>query len=85
VIGRRLPWAGGNYEVLRSLQWQIHGYGGVERADVPDLGLPVHLFDAAPQTLLLPGQLYLVRPDGFVAAAAAPSAAASVFREAMPQ
>jgi len=85
VIGRRLPWAGGNYEVLRSLQWQIHGYGGVERAEVPELGLPVHLFEAAPQTLLLPGQLYLVRPDGFVAAAAAPSAAASVFRQAMPQ
>src|SRR5690349_2160905 len=85
VVGRRLPWAGGNFEVLRSLQWQIHGYGGIERTDVPELGLPVHLFDAAPLTALLPGQLYLVRPDGFVAATAAPSEAASVFRQAMPQ
>jgi 2-polyprenyl-6-methoxyphenol hydroxylase-like FAD-dependent oxidoreductase len=84
VVGRRLKWAGGNFEVLRSLQWQIHGYGGIEAAEVPDLGLPVHLFDPAPQTGLVPGQLYLVRPDGFVAAAAVPSAAAEVFRRAMP-
>jgi 2-polyprenyl-6-methoxyphenol hydroxylase-like FAD-dependent oxidoreductase len=84
VVGRRLAWTGDNYEVLRSLQWQIHGYGGVEKADAPDLGLPVHLFDAAPQTPLLAGLLYLVRPDGFVAAAAAPPEAAAVFREAMP-
>jgi 2-polyprenyl-6-methoxyphenol hydroxylase-like FAD-dependent oxidoreductase len=84
VVGRRLKWAGGNFEVLRSLQWQIHGYGGIEAAEVPDLGLPVHLFEPAPQTPLIPGQLYLVRPDGFVAAAAPPSAAAAVFRQAMP-
>ncbi len=83
VVGRRLMWTGDNYEVLRSLQWQIHGYGGLEKTDAPDLGLPVHLFDAAPGTPLLAGQLYLVRPDGFVAAAAAPSDAASVFRQAM--
>ncbi|MEU8235143.1 FAD-dependent monooxygenase [Actinoplanes sp. NPDC048967] len=85
VVGRRLAWAGSNYEVLRSLRWQIHGYGGIEQSDVPDLGLPVHLFDAAPQTPLLPGQLYLVRPDGFVAAAAPPSQAAAVFTQAMPR
>ncbi|GAA3949227.1 FAD-dependent monooxygenase [Actinoplanes auranticolor] len=85
VVSRRLAWAGSNYEVLRSLQWQIHGYGGIEKSEVPDLGLPVHLFDAAPETPLLPGRLYLVRPDGFVAAAATPSEAAAVFRQAMPQ
>ncbi|GAA3344688.1 FAD-dependent monooxygenase [Amorphoplanes nipponensis] len=85
VVGRRLAWAGDNYEVLRSLQWQIHGYGGVEKADVPELGLPVHLFPAAPQTPLLPGRLYLVRPDGFVAAVAAPPDAESVFRGVMPE
>jgi 2-polyprenyl-6-methoxyphenol hydroxylase-like FAD-dependent oxidoreductase len=84
VVGRRLAWSGGNFEVLRSLQWQIHGYGGIEAADVPDLGLPVHLFEPAPQTPLVPGQLYLVRPDGFVAAAAAPAEAATVFRQVMP-
>ena len=85
VVGRRLAWTGNNYEVLRSLEWQIHGYGGITRADVPDLGLPVHLFDAAPQSPLLTGRLYLVRPDGFVAAEAPPSTAAAVFRQAMPQ
>jgi 2-polyprenyl-6-methoxyphenol hydroxylase-like FAD-dependent oxidoreductase len=85
VVGRRLAWAGGNFEVLRSLEWQIHGYGGIDKAEVPDLGLPVHLFEPAPQTPLLPGQLYLVRPDGFVAAAAAPSQAEEAFRQAMPK
>jgi 2-polyprenyl-6-methoxyphenol hydroxylase-like FAD-dependent oxidoreductase len=85
VVGRRLAWTGGNFDVLRSLQWQIHAYGGVDSADVPELGLPVHLFEPAPQTLLEPGLLYLVRPDGFVAAAAAPAEAAEVFRQAMPR
>jgi 2-polyprenyl-6-methoxyphenol hydroxylase-like FAD-dependent oxidoreductase len=85
VIGRRLPWAGGNYEPLRSLQWQIHGYGDIDESQVPVLGLPVHLFAPAPQTLLRPGRLYLVRPDGFVAAEATPQDAAETFRAAMPQ
>ena len=85
VVGRRLAWTGGNFDVLRSLQWQIHAYGGVDSADVPELGLPVHLFEPAPQTLLEPGLLYLVRSDGFVAAAAAPAEAAEVFRQAMPR
>jgi 2-polyprenyl-6-methoxyphenol hydroxylase-like FAD-dependent oxidoreductase len=85
VVGRRLPWAGGNFAALRSLRWQIHGYGGLDAADVPDLGLPVHLFDAAPQTPLRPGLLYLVRPDGFVAAAAEPADAEAVFRRVRPE
>ena len=51
---------------------------------MPDLGLPVHIFAAAPQTPLGPGRLYLVRPDGFVAAEAAPADAAEVFRAALP-
>jgi 2-polyprenyl-6-methoxyphenol hydroxylase-like FAD-dependent oxidoreductase len=84
VVGRRLPWAGDNYAVLRSLQWQIHGYGGVHKTQVPDLGVPVHLFSAAPGTALKPGRLYLVRPDGFVAAEAAPAEAAEAFGRAMP-
>jgi 2-polyprenyl-6-methoxyphenol hydroxylase-like FAD-dependent oxidoreductase len=84
VVGRRLAWAGDNYEVLRSLQWQIHAYGAIDESQVPDLGLPVHLFDPAPQTPLRPGLLYLVRPDGFVAAEAEPHKAVEVFREAMP-
>jgi hypothetical protein len=83
VVGRRLPWAGDNYAALRSLQWQIHAYGGVEAADVPDLGVEVHLFPEAPHTALAPGRLYLVRPDEFVAAEAAPAEAAEVFRAAL--
>ena len=83
VIGRRLPWTGGNFAVLRSLSWQIHGYGGVEAKDAPDLGLPVHVFPPAPDTRLQPGRFYLVRPDGFVAAEAAPPDAAEVFDQAM--
>jgi 2-polyprenyl-6-methoxyphenol hydroxylase-like FAD-dependent oxidoreductase len=85
VVGRRLPWTGDNFAVLRELQWQIHAYGGVDAVDVPDLGLPVHVFPAAPQTPLRPGLLYLVRPDGFVAAQATPAQAAEVFPEAMPR
>ena len=75
VVGRRLPWAGGNFAVLRDLQWQVHAYGPV--SDVPDLGVPVHVFPAAPA--FQPGWLYLVRPDGFVAAAAPVDEAAEVF------
>jgi 2-polyprenyl-6-methoxyphenol hydroxylase-like FAD-dependent oxidoreductase len=84
VVGRRLPWAGDNYAVLRSLQWQIHGYGGIDATEVPDLGLGVHLFPEAPGTQLRPGRLYLVRPDEFVAAEAAPSEAAEIFRRVLP-
>ncbi|MEV4345689.1 FAD-dependent monooxygenase [Actinoplanes sp. NPDC049596] len=79
VVGRRLPWTGGNFDVLRELTWQIHAYGGVAEADVPDLGVPVHVFAPAPRTGLVAGRLYLVRPDGFVAAEAAPSEAVIAF------
>jgi hypothetical protein len=85
VVGRRLPWAGGNYEALRSLQWQIHSYGPLAESDAPRIGLPTHVFPPAPAlTGLLPDVFYLVRPDGFVAAKAAPADAAEVFRAAMP-
>ena len=83
VVGRRLPWAGDNFDGLRALQWQIHAYGGVQESEVPDLGLPVHVFPAAPRTALQPGQLYLVRPDGFVAARATPAEAATTFERAL--
>jgi 2-polyprenyl-6-methoxyphenol hydroxylase-like FAD-dependent oxidoreductase len=79
VVGRRLPWAGENFAALRSLHWQIHAYGGVKAADVPDLGVPVHVFPPAPATPLVPGRLYLVRPDGFVAAEADPADAVRTF------
>jgi 2-polyprenyl-6-methoxyphenol hydroxylase-like FAD-dependent oxidoreductase len=77
VVGRRLPWAGDNFASLRSLRWQVHAYGGVRPADVPDLGVPVHTFPAAAP--FKPGWLYLVRPDGFVAAASPPADAIPVF------
>ncbi|BCJ44850.1 2-polyprenyl-6-methoxyphenol hydroxylase [Actinoplanes ianthinogenes] len=83
VVGRRLPWTGGNFAVLRSADWQIHGYGGVEGTEAPDLGLPVHLFPAAPNTPLQPGHFYLIRPDGFVASRAEPAEAEARFRHAM--
>jgi 2-polyprenyl-6-methoxyphenol hydroxylase-like FAD-dependent oxidoreductase len=79
VVGRRLPWAGDNFAVLRSLRWQIHAYGGVSADEIPDLGIPVHVFPAAPATALRPGHLYLVRPDGFVAAVSVPAEAAADF------
>ena len=85
VVGRRLPWAGGNYAVLRALQWQIHGYGDVDASAVAGLGIPVHLFPAAPRTALRPDRLYLVRPDEFVAAEAAPAEAMEVFRKVLPR
>ena len=84
VVGRRLPWAGGNHAVLRSLRWQIHAYGVRPAPTVPGLDLPVHAFPEAPRTALRPDRLYLVRPDGFVAAEAPPESAADVFRRAMP-
>jgi len=43
----------------------------------------VHVFPAAPRTVLEPGQLYLVRPDGFVAARATPAEAATTFERAL--
>jgi 2-polyprenyl-6-methoxyphenol hydroxylase-like FAD-dependent oxidoreductase len=83
VIGRRLPWTGDNFAVLRSLRWQAHAYGGVTAAELPSLDLPVHIFPPAPKTGLAPGRLYLVRPDGFVAASAPPAEAADVFARVM--
>ncbi|BBH66477.1 2-polyprenyl-6-methoxyphenol hydroxylase [Actinoplanes sp. OR16] len=82
VVGRRLPWAGSNFAVLRAAEWQVHAYGGVDAASVPDLGLPVHVFPPAPGTPLRPGLLYLIRPDGFVAARAEPGEAELRFRYA---
>ncbi|MEU4560374.1 FAD-dependent monooxygenase [Actinoplanes sp. NPDC023936] len=83
VVGRRLPWSGGNHAVLRAAEWQVHAYGGVDASDVPDLGVAVHLFPPAPGTALRPGLLYLVRPDGFVAAKAEPAEAEPRFRYAL--
>ncbi|WP_307041177.1 FAD-dependent monooxygenase [Agromyces ramosus] len=73
VVGRRLPWTGANFDVLRSMTWQVHGYGVFEpevQAIAESLGLEAHAFPPDPHRRLQPGLVYLVRPDGFVAAAA---------------
>lgn len=89
VVGRRLPWVpgsdGGNYDVLRSLEWQVHGYGGADAASVgAALGLAAHDFSSPGTTRLSASLLYLVRPDGFVAAAATPGEAVRVFAAVLP-
>ncbi|WP_448002136.1 FAD-dependent monooxygenase [Agromyces bauzanensis] len=73
VVGRRLQWTGSNYDVLRSMAWQVHGYGVYEpevQAIADSLGLEAHAFPPDPFGRLDPSLVYLVRPDGFVAAAA---------------
>ncbi|HLK85875.1 MAG TPA: FAD-dependent monooxygenase [Candidatus Binataceae bacterium] len=85
--GARLPWVkfgdGGddNFRALETLDWQVHVYG----EDAPALEaacatrkLPVHVFRWRPEmdrSGLRRDAVYLVRPDGYVAmAAAAPGA-----------
>ncbi|MET4638981.1 2-polyprenyl-6-methoxyphenol hydroxylase-like FAD-dependent oxidoreductase [Mycetocola sp. 2940] len=89
VVGRRLSWTGTNFDVLRSLDWQIHGYGVVDRRDAvritSALRLPFHRFPAVGSSKLSPGRFYLVRPDGFVAAEAAGGEAIAVFRRALSE
>lgn len=73
AIGLRLPWTGGNHEALRAFTWQVHGYGAPERlvARVGDsLGVEHHVFPPDAAGRLRADRLYLVRRDGFVAAAA---------------
>lgn len=70
AVGRRLPPVAENHEPLRSLGWQLHTYG----ADAVRTGLPGAVdgpfrFPADPARRLRADRAYLVRPDGFVAAA----------------
>jgi len=71
VVGVRLPWTGGNYDVLRSMQWQVHGYGVPARAVRrigAELGVEAHVFPRDPHRRLRVDRVYLVRRDGFVVA-----------------
>ncbi|GAA1826138.1 FAD-dependent monooxygenase [Agromyces salentinus] len=71
VLGRRLPWTGGNFDALRSMGWQLHGYGVPERAVrriAGELDVEAHVFDADPHGRLRRDRVYLVRRDGFVVA-----------------
>jgi 2-polyprenyl-6-methoxyphenol hydroxylase-like FAD-dependent oxidoreductase len=85
VVGRRLPWNGDNYDSLRTMRWQVHAYGDVVVSAVEPLGLRVARFPIVRNRRLTPGMLYLVRPDGFVAAMAGPQSAAQVFASALPE
>lgn len=88
TVGRRLPWSGDNFAVLRSATWQVHVYGSVDPSAVDRLstmlGVPVHTFRAPSTPRLRAGVFYLVRPDGFVAAQATSGAAPEAFRAALP-
>jgi 2-polyprenyl-6-methoxyphenol hydroxylase-like FAD-dependent oxidoreductase len=84
VVGRRLPFNGDNFDSLRAMQWQVHGYGDADVSAVRPMGLPTHVFGEIRNRRLRPGMLYLVRPDGFVAAMAGPDSAAAVFASALP-
>jgi len=77
--GDRLPWVesadGGNFEPLKSLDWQIHVYGragpGLRQA-VAESGIALHELPWNQHTQkagLERDSLYLVRPDGHVALA----------------
>ena len=71
IVGLRLPRADSNLESLRSFTWQLHSYGDspVSRPDVPDWVDGPHRFGPDPRGRLRSDRLYLVRPDGYVAAA----------------
>ncbi|MHA7284007.1 FAD-dependent monooxygenase [Arthrobacter sp. TMS2-4] len=88
VVGRRLQWTGDNFDALRSASWQLHLYApeaaAVREAEAAatELGLPLHVFGSTGSTPLRPGTLYLVRPDGFVAAASPAADAVAALRAA---
>ncbi|UOQ90937.1 FAD-dependent monooxygenase [Agromyces endophyticus] len=75
AVGVRLPWTGDNYDVLRSMQWQVHGYGVPERVVLRiarELGVEPHVFPSdrgvRGRPRLRHDRVYLVRRDGFVMA-----------------
>lgn len=71
LLGIRLPWTGDNYDVLRSMRWQVHGYGAPERSVrriAWELGVDGHAFGADPHGRLRHDRVYLVRRDGFIVA-----------------
>lgn len=75
AVGVRLPWTGDNFAALRSMRWQLHGYGVPERAVrriAAELGVEPHVFarhmSGPRRGRLRADRVYLVRRDGFVMA-----------------
>jgi 2-polyprenyl-6-methoxyphenol hydroxylase-like FAD-dependent oxidoreductase len=70
VVGLRLPPVDQNNEPLRAFSWQLHTYGavGTDRPDIPDWIDGPHAFATDPHHSLNPKRVYLIRPDGFIAA-----------------
>ena len=70
AVGLRLPPTAENAAALREMTWQLHSYGAdaLRPAAVPDWIQGPHAFSPDPQGRLRTDRLYLVRPDGFVAA-----------------
>jgi 2-polyprenyl-6-methoxyphenol hydroxylase-like FAD-dependent oxidoreductase len=74
--GDRLPWvrnsSGDNFEVLKSLGWQIHCYGELSeegKNKFEGINLPLHIFEWNEDARLkeiLKDHFYLVRPDGYI-------------------
>lgn len=75
AVGVRLRWTGENFDALRSMQWQVHGYGVPDRAVrriAAELGVEAHVFPGdrgrPRRARLRSDRVYLVRRDGFVVA-----------------
>ena len=87
TVGRRLPYNGDNFDDLRLMRWQLHAYGTALTEQICEasetLDLPVSTFPAVRNDRLVAGRLYLVRPDGFVAAESPPHSAVTVFSAAI--
>jgi hypothetical protein len=77
--GDRLPWAGAggndNFAPLRSLDWQLHIYGSLSEelsSAARELGLAIYTFhwtNQAHEAGFQKDSAYLLRPDGYIAAA----------------